>query len=243
MIDLKDFTPTEILIYNYLVSHVNEVAKLSIRQLADTIHVSSASIMRCIKKMGFDSFYALKFELKQQSEKAKCQQFAKGFDTEIFTLNREFFNRPLLQQYSQEFKSFKQLAQEVNNIMFFGIGTSGILAQYGARQFSNFGINAVYNIDPFYPLSDRLKQNSQTIAFMLSVSGETSQNIDQAVRLKEKKFHVVSITDNSYCTLAKLSEINFAYNIQPEVIKDTLNVTTQIPVIYILESLARNFAS
>ncbi|MFT8668697.1 MAG: hypothetical protein ABF778_03000 [Liquorilactobacillus hordei] len=39
---------------------------MSIRQLGSAIYVSSASIIRCIKKMGYDSFYEFKFNLKQQ---------------------------------------------------------------------------------------------------------------------------------------------------------------------------------
>lgn len=240
MTDLKDFTPTEILIYNYLISHPKELLNLSIRQLADTIHVSSASIIRCIKKMGYDSFYELKFDMKRKEADLKNKQLANDFNTEVYTIGQEFFKRPLLEQYATEFKKFKQLIKNTNSIIFFGLGTSGILAQYGARQFSNLGINSVYNIDPFYPLPSEIRHDTNQIALMLSVSGETQDNIDRAIKLKEKRFHIVSITNNNYCTLAKLSEINFSYNIKPEVINKTLNITSQIPVIFILESLARN---
>jgi DNA-binding MurR/RpiR family transcriptional regulator len=240
MADLKDFTPTEILIYNYLISHPRELLNLSIRQLADAIHVSSASIIRCIKKMGYDSFYELKFDTKRKEADLKSKQLADNSNTEIYTIGQEFFKRPLLEQYDTEFKEFQQLVENTNSIVFFGLGTSGILAQYGARQFSNFGINSVYNIDPFYPLPPEISRDTNQIALMLSVSGETQENIDRAIKLKEKKFHIVSITNNNYCTLAKLSEINFSYNIKPEVINKTLNITSSLPVIFILESLARN---
>lgn len=240
MIDLKDFTPTEIIIYNYLIAHPSEILKLSIRQLAGTVHVSSASIIRCIKKMGYDSFYEFKFASKQQKLDLQTAQLATNYDTEIIDLSHEFFKRPLLQQYSRELTSFKKLISNTNNVLFFGIGTSGVLAQYGARQFSNFGVNSIYNIDPFYPLPKELHSNTNQIAIMLSVSGETPEVVDRAVSLKGENFHIISITNNNYCTLAKVSEINFAYNVKPGVIKDTLNITTQVPVLFILESLARN---
>ncbi|MCP9312184.1 MurR/RpiR family transcriptional regulator [Liquorilactobacillus satsumensis] len=240
MVDLKNFTPTEILVYNYLISHSDEVMHLSIRQLAVTIHVSSASIMRCIKKMNYDSFYEFKFSLKQKKLALQDKELAGTFNTEIFDLGTEYFDRPLLQQYSHELNAFKKLVKDTNKILFFGIGTSGTLAQYGARQFSNFRINAFYNVDPFYPLPYDLDRDSNQIAILLSVSGETAEVIKEAVKLKEQKFHIVSITNNSYCTLARLSDVNFSYNVKPEVINETLNITTQIPVIFILESLARN---
>ncbi|MFT8556268.1 MurR/RpiR family transcriptional regulator [Liquorilactobacillus hordei] len=240
MIDLKGFTPTEILIYNYLIDHPDEALTLSIRQLGSAIHVSSASIIRCIKKMGYDSFYEFKFNLKQQQLALQTKKLESNYDTEVIDLASNFFNRPLLQQYSNELTAFKKLISNAGNVLFFGIGTSGILAQYGARQFSNFGVNSVYNIDPFYPLPQKVHNNTNQIAIMLSVSGETPEIVNRAISLKAEGFHVISITNNNYSTLAKVSELNFSYNIKPEIIKETLNITTQIPVIFILESLARN---
>lgn len=240
MIDLKNFTPTEILIYNYLIAHPDEALKLSIRQLASTIHVSSASIIRCVKKMGYDSFYEFKFELKQQKLTSQTEKLATNYDIEIIDSSHDFFKRPLLQQYAHELTAFKKLMLNANNILFFGIGTSGILAQYGARQFMNFGVNSIYNIDPFYPLPKEGQDDTKRVAIMLSVSGETPEVIERAVSLKSDNFHIISITNNNYSTLAKISEINFSYNVKPESIKNNLNITTQVPVIFILESLARN---
>ncbi|KRN09057.1 MurR/RpiR family transcriptional regulator [Liquorilactobacillus mali] len=240
MIDLKGFTPTEILIYNYLIAHPDEALNLSIRQLGSAIHVSSASIIRCIKKMGYDSFYEFKYNLKQQQMNLQTKKLEADYDTKIINIASTFFRRPLLQQYSHELVSFKKLISNVDSVLFFGIGTSGILAQYGARQFSNFGINSIYNVDPFYPLPQKKQSDANQIAIILSVSGETPEIVDRALSLKADNFHIISITNNNYSTLAKVSEINFSYNIKPEVIKETLNITTQIPVIFILEALARN---
>ncbi|EJE99692.1 transcriptional regulator [Liquorilactobacillus mali KCTC 3596 = DSM 20444] len=190
--------------------------------------------------MGYDSFYEFKYNLKQQQMNLQTKKLEADYDTKIINIASTFFRRPLLQQYSHELVSFKKLISNVDSVLFFGIGTSGILAQYGARQFSNFGINSIYNVDPFYPLPQKKQSDANQIAIILSVSGETPEIVDRALSLKADNFHIISITNNNYSTLAKVSEINFSYNIKPEVIKETLNITTQIPVIFILEALARN---
>ncbi|KGH62726.1 hypothetical protein X291_07460 [Oenococcus oeni IOEB_C23] len=43
----------------------------------------------------------------------------------------------------------------------------------------------------------------------------------------------------SYSMVAKLSDINLSYNIGEEVFPDEINATSQIPVIFLLELLAR----
>ncbi|OIL70520.1 hypothetical protein ATX30_01125 [Oenococcus oeni] len=64
--NIFNFTSTETDIYDFLMSHKDEVIKSNLRNLAKTIHVSPASVLRCIKKMGFNSFYELKFDFRNK---------------------------------------------------------------------------------------------------------------------------------------------------------------------------------
>ncbi|MFT8917746.1 MAG: SIS domain-containing protein [Oenococcus sp.] len=77
------------------------------------------------------------------------------------------------------------------------------------------------------------------VLIVLSVSGETGEAIRQITSLKNLKCKIISITNTSYSTIAKLSDINLSYNVSAEVVADTINITTQIPVLFLLEYLAR----
>jgi len=78
--------------------------------------------------------------------------------------------------------------------------------------------------------------NSITIA--LSVSGESSFTLSHVQKLKEQGSKILSITNNEQSTIAKLSDLNISYYVTEEWI-GSMNVTTQIPVIYIVEEVAR----
>jgi len=78
--------------------------------------------------------------------------------------------------------------------------------------------------------------NSITIA--LSVSGEGNFTISYINQLKQQGSKILSITNNKQSTVAKLADINISYYVTEEFVEHS-NITTQIPVIYILEETAR----
>ena len=124
---------------------------------------------------------------------------------------------------------------KADTIIFIGLGSSGIIAEYGARYFSSMGKFSMYIKEPYYPIHS-ISKNSATIA--LSVSGETDTTITLLNRLKQAGSRIVSITNNKHSTIAKMSDINIPYYITEEV-HESSNITSQIPAMFILESMAR----
>lgn len=80
-------------------------------------------------------------------------------------------------------------------------------------------------------------QNKTVI--VLSVSGEGQPTIDQVKHFREQGAKIVSITNNEDNTIAHLSDLNFTYHLEYKLIKQTINLTTQVPVVYLLERLSR----
>lgn len=50
--EIKSFSTTDMRIYNYILKHSIQFPYMSIRELADEIPTSAASIMRFVKKNG-----------------------------------------------------------------------------------------------------------------------------------------------------------------------------------------------
>lgn len=46
-------------VYNYVVKNLKHILNLSVRELADEVHVSTATVMRFCKKMGYSGFSEL----------------------------------------------------------------------------------------------------------------------------------------------------------------------------------------
>ncbi len=136
----------------------------------------------------------------------------------------------------EKLKEAAALAADAESVIFIGVGSSGILAEYGARYFSCLGKLSMYIKDPYFPAHSHFRHNSITIA--LSVSGEGDSTVTHLNQLKQEGSRVISITNHKHSTIAKMSDVNISYYVTEEWFENA-NITTQIPAMYILESMAR----
>lgn len=63
---IQQFNPLEMKIYEYIITHELEFPYMSIRELADGVSTSTASILRFCKKLGYDGFKELKYVFKNE---------------------------------------------------------------------------------------------------------------------------------------------------------------------------------
>lgn len=139
---------------------------------------------------------------------------------------------------------FNQLLDEAvrhiaaaERIIFVGISTSGALGKYGARFFSNVGKFSTHIDDPYYPVNSDMYKSA--VAIMLSVSGETEEILRLASQFSLHHCKIISITNNETSSLARLADFNLSYHVPQHLIGDHHNITTQIPVLYIIETIGK----
>ncbi|RAS80073.1 MurR/RpiR family transcriptional regulator [Priestia endophytica] len=226
---ISSFNELETALYNYICKNGEKVVYMRIRDLANETHVSTSTILRFCRKINCEGFSEFKVKLKlhlnqSQEVKVKSSQYALS----------EFVER--IESFQEGIKRAVDLITSCDNVIFIGTGSSGILAEYGARYFSSIGKLSMYVKDPYMPIQANFLHNSTTIA--LSVSGETSFTVSHIHQLKESGSHIVSITNNKHCTMSKMADVNISYYVNEEWINGA-NITTQMPVVYLLEEMAR----
>lgn len=113
--EIKSFSTTDMRIYNYILKHSIQFPYMSIRELADEIPTSTASIMRFVKKMGYDSFPELKYAYKKE-EKEVSLYMVNDLDETIDCLKK--FNTPY---YQDLFKEVAYILGDANMIIFDGM--------------------------------------------------------------------------------------------------------------------------
>lgn len=222
----------ELDVYNYIISHLNEIPKMKIRELADAVHVSTATILRFCSKVGCEGYSELKLKLKYESDNERPSFMKEDFGAII-----SFLELVETDSFQESMNKAVDVIMKHNNIMFFGNSSSGILGKYGARYFSNLGAYANYIEDPFYPMPPGTIKDS--VLIVLSVSGETRETLTQLKFYKSEHASVISITSSAESTIAKLSDVAISYYFPVEYINGDNIITCQVPVILILELLAK----
>ncbi|WP_437612406.1 SIS domain-containing protein [Erwinia sp. V71] len=77
------------------------------------------------------------------------------------------------------------------------------------------------------------------IAIVLSVSGETPPTLELAAKLKKSGCEIIAITSDIQSPLSNMADFQLCYFMKQTRIEEMINITTQIPVIYIIESLSK----
>lgn len=225
---IKSFSTTDMRIYNYILKHSIRFPYMSIRELADEIPTSTASIVRFVKKMGYDSFPELKYAYKKE-EKEVSLYMVNDLDETIDCLKK--FNTPY---YQDLFKEVAYILGNANMIIFDGMGDSAKIAEYAARRFSINGFFSAALTDPYQRVS---MDGTDIVVVMLSVSGNTPELIRKANGYKAAGSTLITITASDDNTLTKMSDHNIS-NYVNDVRTEEMSRTTQVPALSIIEILS-----
>ena len=225
----------EMMVYNYVIKNRDKVVYMNIRELADAAGVSTTTILRFCRKLNCDGYTEFRVRFKLYLEQNEPQQANFGA-SEIIS----FFKSVNNEEFDALLDNAVDIILSSERIIFVGAGTSGSLAKYGARFFSNIGKFSNHIDDPYFPVTNDMAKNA--LAIVLSVSGETEEILLFASQFSLHHCKVLSVTSHEHSRLAKLADFNLSWHVPQTRIGGVYDITTQIPVIYILESLGRKLA-
>ena len=244
--EIQTYNETDICIYKYIVSNMDKVPYMTVRELAGEVHTSTSTILRFCGKNNFDGYAEFKEALKEEA----ARQHTRPPREDLRELSA-FFARAASSAFEEKLDFAVEAVRKADLVIFIGMGSSGTLAKYGARYFSNLGYFAVGLEDALYPVdafrlpgaSGKAEGRSggweNTVVIAVSESGETDGLLEAVGRFRQKQCQILSITNSPLSTLAKLSDWNFSYTLDPVRINGGYNGTTQVPVIFIIEALAK----
>ncbi|MGL4819874.1 MAG: MurR/RpiR family transcriptional regulator [Bacilli bacterium] len=228
---IQSLNELELSLYSYIMKNSKKIAYMRIRELADEAHVSTTTILRFCKKVKCEGFSEFKVKFKRYIE---SESIEKVNDDTSEILN--FFKKVENSDLEPKIEELCKQAASARNIIFIGIGSSGILCKYAARYFSSIGKFAVHIDDPFYPRNMNIFDNCLIIA--MSVCGETPTTIDIISKMKREGSYIASITNSENSTIAKMSDLNLSYYVQQVKVAES-DITTQLPVLYIIERVGK----
>lgn len=225
--DLSKLTNKEREAYQFLNTHQQLISYMSLRDIAKQTHISTATILRLITKMGYKSFQEYKFSLKED------ESVDLSYDlTEIIKALKHLED----DYYEEKLYEIAGLLKETNAVIFHGIGGSAPIAAYGARKLAETGLFSFSSSDPFFINASMLKQRAD---IFLSISGNTKEILDLATLVskdKENGSFSIAITANLSSELAKLCDWTIAYPLTIKRDQQFIS-TSQLVTVAIIEKL------
>lgn len=230
---MNQLSDLELDIYNYVISHRHEVIHMKLKDLATDLHVSSSMITRVAKKLGYEGFLEWKAEMKLDQEDKPVQ------NKRVLNYILDYFNRVDNKEFDELIHQAAEIIVNSREVICSGIGLSDAIAKFTASLFNRKGKRTIYGED--FSVRFRGMYDENDCAIFFTVSGETKEVIDRIKELKSYGLKIIVITNNASSSAAKISDLAITYYVPSSRNDDFYSSATQVPVLYIIESIANIF--
>lgn len=200
----------------YILENPRDIVHFSITELAEGSHVSETTIFRLCNRLGYKGYQDLKINLAGAIIKPIeniHEEIEEGDDAYIImqkVLHANIFSmeNTLKLNNSQKLEDAAELILNASQIMFFGMGGSGSLAEDAYHKFIRTGIKSYVSTDSHWQamLVSMAAENDIVIAF--SNSGSNKELLDTIRMARKGGLKVISITGNIKSPIAQESDIS-----------------------------------
>ena len=213
--DFKDFSQTERGIANYIIENPDSVTRSTIREIADKIFVSPATISRFCQKLGFKGFNEFKLQFVSDIKnvmidgKLLTRRPITDKDTPKDIVNKMAALQIEAIKETRNAVNLEQLGRisdwivKAKMLDIYAYDQNFALAQAAVYNFLQIQCNASANMALNSQLVQALNSNENHLAMIISRTGENKRLIRTAQILQERKVKTVLFTTNKQSTHAK----------------------------------------
>lgn len=197
---------------DYISQHLEDIFDLSIVKLSEAANVSTATIVRTMKKIGFDGYTAFKHHLRSLNEhNPKFENIEKADKKirEAILKNEQEVIRTIQMIDSGTIEDAIQSIRASKRVMIFARGFSEMIASEMATKFQLMDKYCEFHNDPniIRLISRRLKKND--IVLFISLNGETEELVEAARNCAQNGIRTIMMTANASGTLMNYATLSF----------------------------------
>ena len=205
---MEKLSDAEMYTWNFLEENKSKVQRSSITQIAELGHVSTATIVRALKKRGFEGFSDYKNTLKRENtvdRRGEIRGLSKEANTFVYK-NLEEVARTISLLDVDDLTAVLSVLTEAKTIMVIARGPSTGVADDLTHRLQSIGKNAVSRYyDSMMDYAEKLTPNDMVIA--LSSSGNTPRLISTVKKAQRQGARVLTITCNYQGALVQMSDL------------------------------------
>lgn len=221
MRSIKDLSPSERHVVDYILENVEEVVNIGIVELSQKTFTSTSTIKRLCSKLGIDSYIDFRLKLsvdlksymKESILKEACIPVNKHDSIEDIIKKVSYFNAKSIID-SKDINNEKTFIEVIdlmtksNRWDFYGVGPSNLVAKDAALKCLRLGIDTSAYDNSLEMFINAKGSDKSRIAFLISYTGETSDILEVAKELLMRKVPTISLTGLSDNSLIKLCTHN-----------------------------------
>lgn len=207
-------TESEKKIAEYVLHHVDEALALNTRTLADAAGVSTATVIRFVRTVGFDSFSDMRLAIARGQQVRSTSSFAQvesGFSLDYadLQLNNTIVHSVITTQKMQSWDLLREAARAIHqskSLFLYGVGTSGIAAECFQTKMVYINQPCVYYPNELLSAASNSHAKRGDVALGISYSGRNRYVQNAIETCRQNGVKTIVITQN-HSPLSKLADI------------------------------------
>ncbi|MCD7756329.1 MAG: MurR/RpiR family transcriptional regulator [Firmicutes bacterium] len=219
MAEIKDLSPSERHVADYILEHYKDVCSMGIVELSEKTFTSTTTVKRLCRKLGIDSYTSFRMMLSAAQNQYKHQDILRGNRAPV---SRYDSVGEVLEKVSQQnaasildtshivdgatLETVVSLMAAAKRIDFYGVGPSNVVAKDAQFKCMRLKIPSTAFSDRVSMLIQAKNTENGVLAFLISYTGETDDIIEVAQELRRHRVDTVALTastDNSVARICK----------------------------------------
>lgn len=194
----------------YIHKNLDDIATMSIVTLSERASVSTATIVRLMKKIGYNGYTSFKYRLKQDKKMVDYDDQLGDIDVSIkqaIKKNEEEVLRTIQLQSIGQIEDAVQKIYNAEKIYVFGRGFSEMIAKEITVKLQVLEKVCENHDDPNIIRIKSRKMEKNELAIFISLNGETPELVEACQNLSMKQVTTITLTTRIDSTLSKLSDM------------------------------------
>jgi RpiR family murPQ operon transcriptional repressor len=221
MREVDGLTPSEQHIVDYIFEKLNEILNIGIVELADCTFTSTATVKRLCKKLGKESYIDFRLELSYELMRYNQNSILKTAQTpvdrydslddiivKVANQNAKSILDTISTNTTENINAVVTAMAQAKRIDFYGMGPSHVVALDAQIKCMRLGIPSSAFSDRVSMMLNAKAFTDNTLAFMISYTGTTSEILEVARELVRVGSDTVSLTSAKPNQLVELCAYN-----------------------------------
>lgn len=231
----NSLTPSEKYVWQYINDNIKKIPTMSIVQLSENSNVSTATIVRSMKKMGFDGYTSFRHTLKNSNNSNEDLNFEhidiadqnisraieKNEQETLLTINQ--IDSGTIEDAVQKIKSSRK-------VIIFARGLSTYVAEEMMLKFHVLNKYCETYSDPNIIKIKSKGINKNDVVLFISLGGETEELIEASENCLKNEITTITFTTAKYSQLALNSTLLFTGYKVPDSFIPEYEVKSRLPL-------------
>ena len=221
MRQIKDLSPSERHIVDYIFENLNTIFNIGIVDLSERTFTSTATVKRLCKKLGVNSYIDFRLQLSAELSDYNKNSILESAQTpvgrydstddiikKVSSQNAKSIIDTMNLNSAETLDSVIVEMSRASRIDFYGVGPSNVVAEDAQIKCMRLGIPSAAFKDRVSMLMNAKAYTEGTLAFLISYTGLTEEIIDVASELARVGIPTVSLTSVSKNDLSEKCRYN-----------------------------------